>query len=160
MATTQISQAKQIAIALKTAAKLITTKDREVTRLTAQLEKAQARIEAAKEAKATGKAAPKGPRVAKAKLAQTTKGPRAKKVADDEDDTPVRVKRGPKAAVAEKGVKKVVAKKAVTGKVAAKKATNKVAGKAPMKPNAKAAGKVAKSPVKKSKAGNDDFLLP
>lgn len=148
----QVSQAKQIATALKAAAKLITQKDRQVNKLTTQLERAHERLAAAKEAKAAAKTV-RQPRAAKAE--KVAKAPRARRVADEDDEQPVKTKRGPKAG-AEK-VTKVVAKKTKVAKeVGAKRGPKAGAGKEPIK------GKVAKQakPVKKAKAGNDDFLLP
>jgi len=166
------NQNQQIASALKAAAKLILTGERQVTRLTTQLERTQARLEAMKEAKAAGRGVAKGPKAKpaakgpKAKLA-AEKPMRAKKLAavEEDDDQPVRVKRGPKAAAGKvvKGAKvalKKAGKVVKAAPVAAKKAVTKGpkaklgAGKPAMKKAA--AGKL----VKKSKAGNDDFLLP
>ena len=148
MATTQISAAKQLAISLKAAAKLILVKDRENTKLSQQLEKAKARLETAK----GGVAAPvvkRGPKAKAAVAEQPVKATRAKRAAATvEQEQPK--KRGPKP-----GVKK-----------AAVEATAPV--KRGPKPGAKKAavevvkGKTAKAvkTVKKAKSGNDDFLLP
>ena len=147
MATTQISAAKQLAISLKAAAKLILVKDRENIKLGQQLDKAKARLEAAK----GGASAPvvkRGPK-AKAEVAeQPVKATRAKKVAVVEQEQPK--KRGPKA-----GVKAAV----VEAKVPAKRGPKPGAKKAAVEV---VKGKTAKAvkPVKKAKSGNDDFLLP
>jgi len=157
MATTQVSQAKQIATALKSAAKMLTVSDREITKLETQNQKLRARLEAAG-------VAPKGPLGPKAKLAaKETKAPRAKRVTDDEDDAP-KAKRGPKAGATKTVV--VARKNAKTTKVAkeveapAKRGPKAGSAKANAKTPVKGKVTADKKPVKKARAGNDDFLLP
>jgi hypothetical protein len=147
MATNQVSAAKQLAISLKAAAKLILVTDRENTKLGQQLEKVKARLEATK----GGTAAPVAKRGPKAKAAvaeQPVKATRAKRVPVEEQQEQPK-KRGPKP-----GAKK-----------AAPVVETKAPGKRGPKPGAKkAAVEVVKAKagktVKKAKSGNDDFLLP
>jgi hypothetical protein len=132
MATQQAKAANPVQT-LRAAVGAFAKLQRENTRLTKQVERLQAKGPAAKgaakNAKANGKAAPKGKRVA----------------AEDDEDAPVRAK---------KVVKKVAAKKGVAKKVVAKKGPAAKKGKVVAKKAAK--GKPVKA-AKKSK--DDDFLL-